>query len=80
MVTLPTTTPLVMHARGIHKSFLRGKQRSHVLRGVDVEIRQGECVFLVGPSGSGKSTLFYILGGLTRAVEVETRSARSQHW
>jgi putative ABC transport system ATP-binding protein len=62
MVTVPTTTPLVMQASGIHKSFLRGKQRSHVLQGVDLEIRQGECVFLVGPSGSGKSTLLAILG------------------
>jgi putative ABC transport system ATP-binding protein len=62
MVTLSTSTPVVMQASGIHKSFLRGKQSSHVLRGVDVDIRQGECVFLVGPSGSGKSTLLAILG------------------
>jgi len=62
MVTLPATAPMVMQAAGIHKSFLRGKQCSHVLRGVDMEIRRGECVFLVGPSGSGKSTLLAILG------------------
>ena len=62
MVTLQITAPMVMQAAGVHKSFLRGKQRSHVLQGVDLEIRQGECVFLVGPSGSGKSTLLAILG------------------
>jgi putative ABC transport system ATP-binding protein len=62
MTTLQIAAPMVMRAAGIHKTFLRGKQQSHVLRGVDVEIRRGECVFLVGPSGSGKSTLLAILG------------------
>jgi putative ABC transport system ATP-binding protein len=62
MVIMQTTGATVMKAAGIHKTFLRGKQQSHVLRGVDLEIHRGECVFLVGPSGSGKSTLLAILG------------------
>jgi putative ABC transport system ATP-binding protein len=51
-----------IEARQIQKSFLRGKQRADVLRGVDLKVKRGEIVFLVGPSGSGKSTLLAILG------------------
>jgi putative ABC transport system ATP-binding protein len=41
----------------------------HALRGVDLEIPQGEIVVLLGPSGSGKSTLLNIVGGLDRGTE-----------
>ena len=54
--------PAVVMARSIHKTFMRGSQQSHVLRGVDLSVTRGECLFLVGPSGSGKSTLLAILG------------------
>ena len=53
---------LILQATNLHKSFARGTQQSHVLRGVHVSVQRGECVFLVGPSGSGKSTLLAILG------------------
>jgi len=62
MTTARSTSPMVLRSREIWKSFLRGKQCSEVLRGVNMEVYQGECVFLVGPSGSGKSTLLAILG------------------
>nr|WP_210312521.1 ABC transporter ATP-binding protein [Rhizobium giardinii] len=43
-----------------------GTVEVHALRGVDVDLRDGELVVLLGPSGSGKSTLLNILGGLDR--------------
>ena len=58
-------------AHEVHKSFSsgRGKKRrvTKVLQGIDLTIRPGEMVSIVGPSGSGKSTLLYCLSGLERA-------------
>lgn len=46
------------------KAFGSGSNKLQVLKGVDMEIKQGEMVALMGPSGSGKSTLLNIIGGL----------------
>lgn len=54
----------VFSARGITKVYRMGEVEVHALRGVDVELYEGEFVVLLGPSGSGKSTLLNILGGL----------------
>jgi putative ABC transport system ATP-binding protein len=46
----------------IHKSYDVGKNKLHVLKGVDLHIKQGEMVSIMGSSGSGKSTMLNVLG------------------
>ena len=56
--------PTVLEGRALTRVYRMGEVEVHALRGVDVELRAGEFVVLLGPSGSGKSTLLNILGGL----------------
>lgn len=52
----------VLELKQICKSFRQGSQKLDVLTGVDLEVKSGEIVALIGPSGSGKSTLLQIAG------------------
>jgi putative ABC transport system ATP-binding protein len=60
-----------LRTRGLTKIYRTGDVEVHALRGIDLELRQGELVVLLGPSGSGKSTLLNILGGLDTATSGE---------
>jgi NitT/TauT family transport system ATP-binding protein len=57
-------TEAVVEARGVGKVFGSGSEQTEALRGIDLEIAQGDFVSLIGPSGCGKSTLLRIIGDL----------------
>ena len=58
---------MFLEIKGIRKSFGTGESRVDVLKGIDLDIENGEFCVLLGPSGSGKSTLLNIIGGIDGA-------------
>lgn len=54
----------VIEAVKVNRSFVNGKETAHVLKDIDLTVKEGEFISIMGPSGSGKSTLLYLLGGL----------------
>jgi len=90
----PLDEGVVFHVHGVTKTYQMGEVEVHALRGVDLDLYQGEFTVLLGASGSGKSTLLNILGGLdtptdghvlygdqdlTRASETELTQYRRYH-
>jgi putative ABC transport system ATP-binding protein len=68
----PTTmSTMAIEARGVWRSYDEDDVRVDAVRGVDLAVRRGEMVAIVGPSGSGKSTLLHLLGGLTTPTRGE---------
>jgi putative ABC transport system ATP-binding protein len=57
-------TDTIIEVRNLRKTYRTGDLEVPVLRGLDLDVRRGEFLAVIGPSGSGKSTLFHILGGL----------------
>ena len=59
----------VVRTRGVKKVFVMGNVALEALKGINLEIRRGEYISIMGPSGSGKSTLFNMIGGLDKPTE-----------
>jgi putative ABC transport system ATP-binding protein len=69
-----------LSAHGLEKSFKSGKVVSTVLKGVDLDVAEGEVVLVMGPSGSGKSTLLAAISGLLRPDSGEVAALGERIW
>ncbi len=59
----------IVSAKGVKRRYMMGEEEVWALAGVDLDIKRGEYLSIMGPSGSGKSTLFNMIGGLDRPTE-----------
>src|SRR5690625_6296461 len=66
-ITMSSDSNIVFKTRGLSKVYDMGEVKVHALRGVDLDLYEGELVMLLGAYGSGKSTLVNILSGVDRA-------------
>jgi putative ABC transport system ATP-binding protein len=57
---------MLLQVRSLEKSYTRGEETVNALKGVSLDISDGQFVSIMGPSGSGKSTLLHLMGGLDR--------------
>lgn len=66
---MSTEAPPLIQIKNVSRNFRRGSEEIHVLSNLNLEVKSGEFLALMGPSGSGKSTLLNLIGGLDRANE-----------
>lgn len=59
----------VIRADGLRRSFVTGDATLEVLKGIDLKVKRGSMISVMGESGAGKSTLLHILGGLDRSSD-----------
>ena len=57
----------MLKLKNIHKSYQQGSQEFPILKGIDLHVKEGDFLAIMGPSGSGKSTLMNIIGCLDKA-------------
>src|SRR3974377_1335075 len=69
----PMNSGDIIAIRDLCKTYQGGKVGVPALRGVDLAVKAGTFLAIVGPSGSGKSTLFHIIGGLTPPTSGQVR-------
>lgn len=74
------TSPPVLQATNVQKSFFQGDREVRVLEGVDLTLESGKSMAILGASGAGKSTLLHILGGLDKPVEGEVNVLGEDLW
>ena len=76
----------ILRGEGLVKDYRMGPARLRVLHGVDIAVRRGEFLCILGPSGSGKSTLLHLMGLLDRPTagrvifEGEDAFSRAKRW
>ncbi|MHA7812133.1 MAG: ABC transporter ATP-binding protein [Phycisphaerales bacterium] len=69
--TATSSSSPILSVRGVRKTYKLGRVKVPVLHGVDLDVKRGEWVTILGASGSGKSTLLHLMGGLDRPDKVE---------
>ena len=68
---MPAQNNAAIEVRGLHKSFVVGAQTVSILKNIDLQVKNGEFVVVIGPSGSGKSTLLHSILGLEEPTKGE---------
>jgi putative ABC transport system ATP-binding protein len=68
---MQSESSVAVQCHGIKKMFGTGNSEVHALRGIDLEVREGELLMLVGPSGCGKTTLISVIAGVLDASQGE---------